>query len=396
MKKYIIIMILILLPINIKAETLLTDYYLKEENAKEYKEETEYLKREKIIKYNNYYYDKKELGYFELTDDITNFDLLDYIEEPKYIINDSNERTTNIIKEYPETRYIRFNNFNENILKSLKIFNNQEEIKYQIVQTNYSLNTKLTNSSKFVIELDKIYPLDSLKIFLNFKDNINSKINFNIGIYNQNNYAWNIEPNNYKIEINYNDNIKIDFLTKEKYQELMNILKEDISSENISYSIIYVKKYKLYQPVKVYLSTYTTKPLDNCIHDLDDYKIRYNYYERYYIEVPDIITNKDNIILDTNIPKEEINIITKEDKIIIKYKHDTFYKKITKKEEKEITTKPKIPIEKIKITNKPTTKEIITTTKINHQENKSTVNPYYLLIIPILIIIYIFIPKKKI
>ena len=52
MKKYLLIMLL-LIPIKINAEILLTDYYLKESNIKEYKEETEYLKRTEIIKYNN-------------------------------------------------------------------------------------------------------------------------------------------------------------------------------------------------------------------------------------------------------------------------------------------------------------------------------------------------------
>ena len=53
MKKYLLIMLL-LIPIKINAEILLTDYYLKESNIKEYKEETEYLKRTEIIKYNNH------------------------------------------------------------------------------------------------------------------------------------------------------------------------------------------------------------------------------------------------------------------------------------------------------------------------------------------------------
>ena len=108
----------------------------------------------------------------------------------------------------------------------------------------------------------------------------------------------------------------------------------------------------------------------------------------------------------------------KEDFIILKYKHDTFYKKINKPKEennsknivkvvnKQPTTKKNnyIPSTTKQPTTKKnnyipsTTKEVITTTKntIQDQPKEKHISYIYLLLIPILIILYIFIRKNKI
>lgn len=402
MKKYLLIMLL-LIPIKINAEILLTDYYLKESNIKEYKEETEYLKRTEIIKYNNYYMDRIDLGYHKLDEDNDNYDLNDYIEKTSYIITKNNNYISNVILKDIKVKYLRFDNFNNNILESIKFFKENEEIKFNYVQTNYVLGNKLNSNSAFTIELKELINLESLSINLTFKDNKTNKITVNIGIYNELNYAWNIEPDIIQINTNYNDNIHLDFLNQNKYQELLNNLNSSNLNNNISYSIVTEKLYRLYEPVKVYLSNYTEKPLPNCIHDLNDYKKYYTYYERYYIEIKDDVTSYENIILNTNIPLNEIEVITKEDFIILKYKRDTFYKKINKLKEENN------PKNIVKVVNKQpttkknnyitsTTKEVITTTKntIQDQLKEKHISYIYLLLIPILIILYIFIRKNKI
>ena len=123
MKKYLLIMLL-LIPIKINAEILLTDYYLKESNIKEYKEETEYLKRTEIIKYNNYYKDRIDLGYHKLDEVNDNYDLNDYIEKASYIINENNNYISNVIQKNIKVKYLRLDNFNNNIYLYLYILNN--------------------------------------------------------------------------------------------------------------------------------------------------------------------------------------------------------------------------------------------------------------------------------
>ena len=98
---------LLLIPIKINAEILLTDYYLKESNIKEYKEETEYLKRTEIIKYNNYYIDRIDLGYHKLDEVNDNYDLNDYIEKASYIITENNNYISNVIQKNIKVKYIR-------------------------------------------------------------------------------------------------------------------------------------------------------------------------------------------------------------------------------------------------------------------------------------------------
>ena len=265
------------------------------------------------------------------------------------------------------------------------------------------IGNKLDSNTAFTVELDELINLESLSINLTFKDNKTNKITFNLGIYNELNYAWNIEPNIIQINTNYNDNLNLNFLNQNKYQELLNNLNSSNLNNNISYSIVTEKLYRLYEPVKVYLSNYTEKPLPNCIHDLNDYKKYYTYYERYYIEIKDDVTSCENIILNTNIPLNEIEVITKEDFIILKYKHDTFYKKINKpKEENNLKNIVKV-VNKQPTTKKnnyipSTTKEVITTTKntIQDQPKEKHISYIYLLLIPILIILYIFIRKNKI
>ena len=379
MKKYLLIMLL-LIPIKINAEILLTDYYLKESNIKEYKEETEYLKRTEIIKYNNYYIDRIDLGYHKLDEVNDNYDLNDYIEKASYIITENNNYISNVIQKNIKVKYIRFDNFNNNILESIKFFKNNEEIKFNYVQTNYIIGNKLDSNTAFTVELDELINLESLSINLTFKDNKTIQIN-----------------------TNYNGNLNLNFLNQNKYQELLNNLNSSNLNNNISYSIVTEKLYRLYEPVKVYLSNYTEKPLPNCFHDLNDYKKYYTYYKRYYIEIKDDVTSCENIILNTNIPLNEIEVITKEDFIILKYKHDTFYKKINKpKEENNLKNIVKV-VNKQPTTKKnnyipSTTKEVITTTKntIQDQPKEKHISYIYLLLIPILIILYIFIRKNKI
>ena len=402
MKKYLLIMLL-LIPIKINAEILLTDYYLKESNIKEYKEETEYLKRTEIIKYNNYYKDRIDLGYHKLDEVNDNYDLNDYIEKASYIINENNNYISNVIQKNIKVKYIRFDNFNNNILESIKLFKDNEEIKFNYVQTNYIIGNKLNSNTAFTVELDELINLESLSINLTFKDNKTHKITFNLGIYNELNYAWNIEPDIIQINTNYNDNLNLNFLNQNKYQELLNNLNSSNLNNNISYSIVTEKLYRLYEPVKVYLSNYTEKPLPNCIHDLNDYKKYYTYYERYYIEIKDDVTSNENIILNTNIPLNEIEVINKEDFIILKYKHDMFYKKINKPKEENNSKNIVKVVNKQPTTKKnnyipSTTKEVITTTKntIQDQPKEKHISYIYLLLIPILIILYIFIRKNKI
>ena len=202
MKKYLLIMLL-LIPIKINAEILLTDYYLKESNIKEYKEETEYLKRTEIIKYNNYYIDRIDLGYHKLDEVNDNYDLNDYIEKASYIITENNNYISNVIQKNIKVKYIRFDNFNNNILESIKFFKDNEEIKFNYVQTNYIIGNKLDSNTAFTVELDELINLESLSINLTFKDNKTNKITFNLGIYNELNYAWNIEPDIIQINTNY-------------------------------------------------------------------------------------------------------------------------------------------------------------------------------------------------
>ena len=266
-------------------------------------------------------------------------------------------------------QYLQVSNGNNAYMEYIFGAESVTEMVYRlsIVEQLTEYNQKVMN------ELDELINLESLSINLTFKDNKTDKITFNLGIYNELNYAWNIEPDIIQINTNYNNNLNLNFLNQNKYQELLNNLNSSNLNNNISYSIVTEKLYRLYEPVKVYLSNYTEKPLPNCIHDLNDYKKYYTYYERYYIEIKDDVTSNENIILNTNIPLNEIEVITKEDFIILKYKHDTFYKKINKPKEENNSKKIVKVVNKQPTTKKnnyipSTTKEVITTTKNTIQD----------------------------
>ena len=66
MKKFILLMGIIIFPLNVKAEEFYTNYHLRETEVENFYEESDLLKREEKHLYNNYYEKRVNEGYYEL------------------------------------------------------------------------------------------------------------------------------------------------------------------------------------------------------------------------------------------------------------------------------------------------------------------------------------------
>lgn len=280
--KRIILILLIMFNINVFA------YELYEKEILTYYEETETLKREEVTLYNNYYIDVVNKGY-QSKEDVKEGYIIDYDD---YILEETKNNDLNKMNNYNYSslntrniriQYIRLFDFTDDvILKDMKIYNNEELVKYTKRLDRGDFNEKLNSSSSIFFFLEKPCMLNDVKIVLTLsktKNNVIINSSYGIGLYQH---------------------------------PIYKILKISNSSEDVIYEIThdndndnhyYITEEKLYNTSikqKVYSDIYTTKPLNGHELDYEDLKTGYNYYKK-----KDEMKNKDNI-------KEEA--ITKKEK----------------------------------------------------------------------------------
>lgn len=410
MKRLIFILIM-LLPITTKAnEKIYTDYILTESKSLEYKEETEYLKREEMTLYNTYTLEIIDEGYQipNNTNKHLHKDENDYIEETYYTETKIAEEQiqysyTKVLQNYivyeiiiqditqqgaidDKIEYLKVYDKDTLILDINRIDTSQEKYcdskLYKIPKTNildikveikYKDNTKHTDFEGFIL-----FHGSNLSVKNTFKFN-KTKMN-------------NIVIQQYLLEEEYNNlakQITWDHYTPWNYKSLVGYLKKDT-------------KYHYYSYNKEYLNNYTNTESSDFNIDYKDSKTFYNYYQRYYYILSDKINiNKLNdIILDTNTNKENISITYKENNdnyiVEIEYQNTKVYK-IYKKEPKLTTTKKTTPKQ-----SKPTLVNLSSNIPTIQQKEQPQIKEpkkrnytYMISIIPISIILYIIYYHKK-
>lgn len=408
MKRLIIILIMII-PLRIKAnEKIYTDYILSEKTVETYKEETEYLKREEETLYNTYTLEKIDEGY-----QIPN-------ETNKHLYKDENDH------------------IEETYFTQEKIDDNQIQYSYTKVGSNFGVNEvfiqDITQNGPIddKIEYFRIYDKETLILDINHVDTTGTdKHNIKQYFFPKTNIL------DIRIEIKYKDDtVHTEFegwlrfygslagmtntfyLNKTKSNNIIvqqYLLEEDynkISQEitwdhytpwNYVSKVGYKKteiKYHYYSYKKTYLNTYTNIESDDYNIDYKDSKTYYNYYQRYYYILSDKIdtNNIKNIILDTNANKDNIDITYKENDnnyiATIEYLDTKIYKIYQKEPQK--TQKQTQTTTSVKVVNLSSPKQ--TTKKIEPQQTKETnkINYTYMIsLLPLVILYIIYYHKKK-
>jgi len=278
MKKYLIIVIIVFLSFKsiVYGKTYYGEYKFIGYDELQINDE---VKREDIKLYNTYSIEYQDMGYLEESEiyfkDENDFK---YEEIYKEEHNVNNEELISIgISEY-ETNTITLKNILLGMeIGEIKIFNNNEEIKYSVncnlvTMQGYlydnnleTYSTLLTGDSYIKFNLENSYNIHDLSIFMYTRDKQN---NLKINLYLNNQlYLFHMNTNK-KHLINFNNSNETKKLYKDK-----------------------VKLYRYYKPIKKVENIYV---IDGNNLLLDDYKYIYKYYKR------DKLILSDNYIIDNN------------------------------------------------------------------------------------------------
>ncbi len=361
MKKFILLMGIIIFPLNVKAEEFYTNYYLKEKEVENFYEESDLLKREEKYLYNNYYEKRINEGYYELDKNPIDallinkkdfiYDYAGYYENPVndkdtvYGIGSMNMDSLNKI------RYFKLFDVGSNVIfKNIKIYNKNDLVSYTMTGYNFKSPEDYTNPTIKIIMDEEVNAKD---LHIEFELKNNSVENYKFALYGTlAGFSDGIKYILYRFNIDYiNSEQKFDYkvMNFSEFVDLLNSL-DWTKKKGVNHFIYYKKRnilYKYFNICKIKTNNYTDAAINGFLLDLDDKRKVYNYYVRDKIEIKDnwledeplenmiestSIVNKSDIKLTLNKNENEENIL------IIKYKDDVFYKKINviKKEVKDI------------------------------------------------------------
>ncbi len=361
MKKFILLMGIIIFPLNVKAEEFYTNYHLRETEVENFYEESDLLKREEKYLYNNYYEKRINEGYYELDKNPIDAPLIDkkdfiydyagYYENPVndkdtvYGIGSMNMDSLNKI------RYFKIFDVGSNVIfKNIKIYNKNDLVSYTMTGYNFKSPEDYTNPTIKIIMDEEVNAKD---LHIEFELKNNSVENYKFALYGTlAGFSDGIKYILYRFNIDYiNSEQKFDYkvMNFSEFVDLLNSL-DWTKKKGVNHFIYYKKRnilYKYFNICKIKTNNYTDAAINGFLLDLDDKRKVYNYYVRDKIEIKDnwledeplenmiestSIVNKSDIKLTLNKNENEENIL------IIKYKDDVFYKKINviKKEVKDI------------------------------------------------------------
>lgn len=361
MKKFILLMGIIIFPLNVKAEEFYTNYHLRETEVENFYEESDLLKREEKYLYNNYYEKRINEGYYEFDKNPIDAPLIDkkdfiydyagYYENPVndkdtvYGIGSMNMDSLNKI------RYFKIFDVGSNVIfKDIKIYNKNGLVSYTMTGYNFKSPEDYTNPTIKIIMDEEVNAKD---LHIEFELKNNSVENYKFALYGTlAGFSDGIKYILYRFNIDYiNSEQKFDYkvMNFSEFVDLLNSL-DWTKKKGVNHFIYYKKRnilYKYFNICKIKTNNYTDAAINGFLLDLDDKRKVYNYYVRDKIEIKDnwledeplenmiestSIVNKSDIKLTLNKNENEENIL------IIKYKDDVFYKKINviKKEVKDI------------------------------------------------------------
>lgn len=361
MKKFILLMGIIIFPLNVKAEEFYTNYHLRETEVENFYEESDLLKREEKYLYNNYYEKRINEGYYELDKnpiDAPLIDKKDFIYDyAGYYENPVNDKDTvygigsMIMDSLNKIRYFKIFDVGSNVIfKNIKIYNKNDLVSYTMTGYNFKSPEDYTNPTIKIIMDEEVNAKD---LHIEFELKNNSVENYKFALYGTlAGFSDGIKYILYRFNIDYiNSEQKFDYnvMNFSEFVDLLNSF-DWTKKKGVNHFIYYKKRnilYKYFNICKIKTNNYTDAAINGFLLDLDDKRKVYNYYVRDKIEIKDnwledeplenmiestSIVNKSDIKLTLNKNENEENIL------IIKYKDDVFYKKINviKKEVKDI------------------------------------------------------------
>lgn len=316
MKKIILVFLLVILPIKVKAIDFYTNYELVKEAALEFLEETELLKREEFILYNNYKEEIINEDYYELGKNPNN---APFIDKDDYVIINENYQENNLegneiynlSKIYKNVltklRYIKIRMIDcpSAILKEINIYYEDILINYDFIDKEYDFNHVLSSNEELIIDLNKDYDVSKIKLELLFKDEKMNNIEYKLSV-SQKGYNFTYPTmylTNKLTRFKEEEKVITEFLQEADFIEVLDDISwiKDKDITNFNYYKLEKILYKYFNLNKVYLNQYTDVPLDNYKHDLLDKRIVYNYYQREKITLEDNITDLNTIIKNTTI-----------------------------------------------------------------------------------------------
>ena len=361
MKKFILLMGIIIFPLNVKAEEFYTNYHLRETEVENFYEGSDLLKREEKYLYNNYYEKRINEGYYELDKnpiDAPLIDKKDFIYDyAGYYENPVNDKDTvygigsMIMDSLNKIRYFKIFDVGSNVIfKNIKIYNKNDLVSYTMTGYNFKSPEDYTNPTIKIIMDEEVNAKD---LHIEFELKNNSVENYKFALYGTlAGFSDGIKYILYRFNIDYiNSEQKFDYnvMNFSEFVDLLNSF-DWTKKKGVNHFIYYKKRnilYKYFNICKIKTNNYTDAAINGFLLDLDDKRKVYNYYVRDKIEIKDnwledeplenmiestSIVNKSDIKLTLNKNENEENIL------IIKYKDDVFYKKINviKKEVKDI------------------------------------------------------------
>lgn len=382
MKKFILIIIL-LLPVNIYAKEYYTNYIYEKESTKK-EPESDLVKVEKSRIYANYQIIKEDFGYQKEENCHANINYEDSKIIKEYNSSDiyGTGKTTNallgtddiiryiIIRQYP------YENQNKRInISNIEVSSKEINIEYD------SFNDVEYKDQKFflILDLKKGYHLNDLNIVI-FYDMVFDEdfvYNFDFSKKKLPPYLGYV----YKIETKKNSNMtNLEFYNLDEFNQIIKTSPSLISNPSDNSVSYYYNESKIFKCTKeeiIYSENYTETPPKNYYQDKERYQDIYKYYKREVFDIKDEINSVEDYItlINSSLPNSKYQIktnldITKEGTYLIKinYLDNTIYHKV-KLNQKIIN----IPKEIISLPNNNVNKEI-SKLQIKHESVKNNLS----------------------
>lgn len=437
MKKFILIIIL-LLPVNIYAKEYYTNYIYEKESTKK-EPENDLVRVEKSRVYANYQIIKEDFGYQKEENCHANINYEDSKIIKEYNSSDmyGTGKTTNALLGTDDIiRYIILRNYPyENQNKRINISNIEVSSKETNIEYD-SFNDVEYKDQKFflILDLKKGYRLNELNVVI-FYDNVFDE-DF---VYTLDFSKKKLPPYLgyvYKIETKKNSNMtNLEFYNLDEFNQIIKTSPSLISNPSDNSVSYYYNESKIFKCTKeeiIYSENYTETPPKNYYQDKERYQDIYKYYKREVFNIKDEINSVEDYItlINSSLPSSKYQIetdldITKEGTYLIKinYLDNVIYHKVKLNQKiinipKEITSlpnsvvnkeisKPQIKQENLKnnqskklLVNKTEDKKILRTT-IKTSENtqkvlqkESKIKSHFICILINILLLFVLIIQK--
>lgn len=344
MKRYLLLLMLLLVPKEIMASVFYTDYELALKNTTKFYEESDLLKREEIILYQNYQLKRINENYYlenENPSKAPYVDKNDFIYEYRDYEKDYNNTPNSygVGKIYTDKeiffKYVRLSNFKENTkIKQLNIYYDDELLNYTYhAQNDKELSSVLGPGDFVYFYFDDSYDIKRMRFEFIFDMDKSVNISFDIWASSAR-YKGGGNYVTYQIDIvNYTNNYTFNVIANEEFVEICEELSW-VTHNKVKHFDYYKKPYKLYKYYdleKEYIDYYSKEAQVDYFLDYDKKKVIYNYYKRDKISINDAIKEEEpliNAINSTTLDKNKIDLKLDDDILNINYLDYSFRQRV--------------------------------------------------------------------